>query len=54
MISLLGVGFEVSFVLYSYTKIELGGMGRDVRTPSSLLAVVGQSSNGPSEPSHSK
>lgn len=31
MFSFLGVGFEVVFVLYSYTRIDLGGMGRSVR-----------------------
>lgn len=30
MFNLLGVGAEVVFVLYSYTSVELGGMGRSV------------------------
>lgn len=30
MLSLLAVGFDVVFVLYSYTSIELGGMARSV------------------------
>jgi hypothetical protein len=33
MFSLLGVGTDVVFVLYSYTRIDLGGMGRSVITP---------------------
>lgn len=30
MFNLLGVGLEVVFILYSYTSIDLGGMGRSV------------------------
>lgn len=30
LLSFLGVGVEVVFVLYSYTRINLGGMGRSV------------------------
>lgn len=31
MFSFLGVGFQVVFVLYSYTRVDLGGIGRSVR-----------------------
>lgn len=30
MLSLLNVGTQVVFVLYSYTRVDLGGMGRSV------------------------
>jgi hypothetical protein len=30
MLSFMAVGFDVVFVLYSYTSVSLGGMGRSV------------------------
>lgn len=30
MLSFLGMGLEVVFILFSYTSIELGGLGRSV------------------------
>lgn len=30
LFNFLGIGAEVVFVLYSYTSVELGGMGRSV------------------------
>lgn len=30
MLSFLSMSFEIVFVLFSYTKIELGGIGRSV------------------------
>jgi hypothetical protein len=32
MFSLLGIGTNVVFVLYSHTRVDLGGMGRSVIT----------------------
>jgi len=30
MFNLLGIGADVVFVLYSHTRVDLGGMGRSV------------------------
>lgn len=38
MFSFLGVGTDVVFVLYSYTRVDLGGMGRSVRLASCRLS----------------
>jgi len=41
MLSILGMGFEVVFVLYSYTRIDLGGLGRSPIQIGYALAASG-------------
>lgn len=40
MVAMLGVGLEVVFILYSYTSIDLGGMGRSVRSDHSSYGIT--------------
>lgn len=40
MFSLLGIGTDVVFVLYSYTRVDLGGMGRSVTAFASFTGNI--------------